>query len=92
MAALTDMMNGDGFPSTGAVRDVRLTSILLKNSNFGLDHNSEDRWQPQWKFPEGLGGATGFAACDPLIGLAVATTGLENTMRAEAGFSPSLNF
>ena len=40
----------------------------------------------------GLGGATGFAACDPLIGLAVATTGLENTMRAEAGFSPSLNF
>ena len=30
------------------------TSILLKNSNFGLDHNLEDRWQPQWKFPYGL--------------------------------------
>ena len=27
MAALTNMMNGDRFPSTGAVRDVRLTSI-----------------------------------------------------------------
>jgi hypothetical protein len=24
---------------------------MLKNSNFGLDHNSEDRLQPQWKFP-----------------------------------------
>src|SRR5271154_2084721 len=23
---------------------------MLKNSNFGLDHSSEDRWQPQWKF------------------------------------------
>ena len=35
--------------------------------------------------------STCFAACDPLISLAVATTGLENTLRAEAGFSPSLN-
>jgi hypothetical protein len=26
MAALTNMMNGDRFPSTGAVRDVRFTS------------------------------------------------------------------
>jgi hypothetical protein len=25
--------------------------ILLKNSNFGLDHNLEDPWQSQWKFP-----------------------------------------
>jgi DDE superfamily endonuclease/zinc-binding alcohol dehydrogenase family protein len=25
----------------------------LKKSNFGLDHNSADRWQPQWKFPYG---------------------------------------
>ena len=25
--------------------------ILLKNSNFCLDHNSEDRWQSPWKFP-----------------------------------------
>jgi hypothetical protein len=33
---------------------VRLTSILLKNSNFSLDHNSEDHWQPRWKF---LGGS-----------------------------------
>jgi hypothetical protein len=30
---------------------VRLAQILLKNSNFRLDHNSEDRWQPRWKFP-----------------------------------------
>jgi hypothetical protein len=37
--------------STVAIRNVRFTSILLKNSNFGLDHNLEDRWQPQWKFP-----------------------------------------
>ena len=27
--------------------------ILLKNSNFRGDHNSEDRWQPRWKFPWG---------------------------------------
>ena len=50
-----------GRPCTGASRPfeaskaavcyVRFKSILLKNSNFGLDHNSEDRWQPQWKFP-----------------------------------------
>jgi 2-polyprenyl-3-methyl-5-hydroxy-6-metoxy-1,4-benzoquinol methylase len=25
--------------------------ILLKNSNFCVDHNSEDRWQPRWKIP-----------------------------------------
>ena len=37
--------------ATAAVRDVRFTSILLKNSNFGLDHNLEDRGQPQRKFP-----------------------------------------
>jgi hypothetical protein len=29
----------------------RFGRILLKNSNFSLDHNSEDRWQPRWKFP-----------------------------------------
>jgi hypothetical protein len=62
--------------------------ILLKNSNFRLDHNSEDRWQPGWKFPWGLGGATGLATCDPLVGLAVATTRAGNTMRAKARFSP----
>ena len=28
----------------------RFRRILLKNSNFGLDHNLEDCWQPQWKF------------------------------------------
>ena len=27
--------------------------ILLKNSNFRGDHNSEDRWQPRWKFRQG---------------------------------------
>jgi hypothetical protein len=25
----------------------------LKNSNFGLDHNLEDRWQPQWNLLRG---------------------------------------
>jgi hypothetical protein len=29
----------------------RYLRILLKNSNFGVDHNSEDRWQPRWKIP-----------------------------------------
>jgi hypothetical protein len=24
---------------------------VLKNSNFCVDHNSEDRWQPRWKIP-----------------------------------------
>jgi hypothetical protein len=37
--------------SRAANRDVRFTSILLKNSNFCVDHNSEDRWQPRWKIP-----------------------------------------
>jgi hypothetical protein len=31
--------------------NARYRRILLKNSHFGLDHNSEDRWQPKWKFP-----------------------------------------
>jgi hypothetical protein len=35
----------------GVVAEVGFEQILLKNSNFGLDHNLEDRWQPQWKFP-----------------------------------------
>jgi hypothetical protein len=26
-------------------------AILLKNSNFCVDHNSEERWQPRWKIP-----------------------------------------
>jgi hypothetical protein len=38
-------------PFRHALNNVRFTSILLKNSNFGLDHNLQDRWQPQWKFP-----------------------------------------
>jgi hypothetical protein len=25
--------------------------IPLKNSNFCVDHSSEDRWQLQWKIP-----------------------------------------
>jgi hypothetical protein len=60
---------------------------MLKNSNFCGDHNSEDRWQPRWKFPLGLGGASGLATRDPLVGLAVATTSVDNTIRADAGFS-----
>jgi hypothetical protein len=29
----------------------RNAQILLKNSNFCVDHNSEERWQPRWKIP-----------------------------------------
>ena len=71
---------------------VRFTSILLKNSNFRGDHNSEDRWQPRWKFPWGLSGATDFSAYDPLLALAVASTRGDNAFRAEVGFSRHLNF
>jgi hypothetical protein len=65
---------------------------LLKNSNFRGDHNSEDRWQPRWKFPWGLSGATDFSAYDPLLALAVASTRGDNAFRAEVGFSRPLNF
>jgi hypothetical protein len=34
-----------------AIRKDRFTSIVLKNSNFSLDHNLEDRWRPRWKIP-----------------------------------------
>jgi hypothetical protein len=27
---------------------------MLKNSNFCVDHNSEDRWQPRWKSSLGV--------------------------------------
>ena len=37
--------------AVNAFRYVRCAQILLKNSNFRVDHNSEDRWQPRWKFP-----------------------------------------
>jgi hypothetical protein len=30
-----------------AIRYVRFTSIVLINSNFCIDHNSADRWQPR---------------------------------------------
>jgi hypothetical protein len=39
-----------------------------------------------------LGGATGFATRDSLVGLAVTASGVDNAMRADAGFSPSLIF
>ena len=78
--------------SKDAVCYVRFTSILLKNSNFRGDHNSEDRWQPRWKFPWGLSGATDFSAYDPLLALAVASTRGDNAFRAEVGFSRRLNF
>ena len=74
------------------VRNVCLTSILLKNSNFRGDHNSEDRWQPRWKFPWGLSGATDLSAYDALLALAVASTRGDNAFRAEVGFSRHLNF
>jgi hypothetical protein len=28
------------------IRNVRSTSILLKNSDFRINHDLEDRWQP----------------------------------------------
>ena len=86
--------------SIASVRYVRFTSspagrfahIVLKNSDFRFDHNSEDRWQPRWKIPWGFGGRAAFAACDPPIWLAVATTGLDPAMGAKTRFSRSLNF
>jgi hypothetical protein len=71
---------------------VSFAQILLKNSNFRGDHNSEDRWQPRWKFPRGLSGATDLSAYDPLLALAVASTRGDNAFRAEVGFSRHLNF
>jgi hypothetical protein len=65
---------------------------MLKKSNFRGDHNSEDRWQPRWKFPWGLSGATDLSAYDPLLALAVASTRGDNAFRAEVGFSRHLNF
>ena len=82
----TDML------SLTSPRHTSTLPILLKNSNFRGDHNSEARWQPRWKFPWGLSGATDLSACDPLLGPAVATTRGDNTMRAEAGFSRHRNF
>jgi hypothetical protein len=66
--------------------------LFEKNSNFRGDHNSEDRWQPRWKFPWGLSGATEFSAYDPLLALAVASTRGDNAFRAEVGFSRHINF
>jgi hypothetical protein len=45
--------------------NVRFAQIPLKNSHFCVDHNLEDRWQSRWKISKGIGGRTGFAACDP---------------------------
>jgi hypothetical protein len=39
----------------------------------------------------GVGGVTGFAACDPPIWLAVTTTSLDDAMRARTRFSQLLN-
>jgi hypothetical protein len=66
-----------------AIRKVRVTSISLKNSDFRCDHNSQDRWQPRWRFPWGLSGATDLSAYDPLLALAVATTRGDNVFRAD---------
>jgi len=33
--------------STVTIFNDRATSIVLKNSNFRIDHNSEDRWRPR---------------------------------------------
>jgi hypothetical protein len=40
----------------------------------------------------GLREATGLAMCDPLVGVAVAATGVDNAMHAEAGLSRRLDF
>jgi hypothetical protein len=65
----------------------RYLRISLKNSNFRLDHNSEDRWQSRWKFPWGLSGATDLPAYGPLLGLAVATIRGDNTLRGNGFFA-----
>jgi hypothetical protein len=61
--------------------------IPLKNSNFCVDHDSENRWQPRWKNC----GLTGFATCDPARWLAVTTISLDDAMRAGTRFSQLLN-
>jgi hypothetical protein len=64
---------------------------MLENSDFCVNHNSEDRWQPRWKIPQGFGGLIGFAACDPPTWLAVTTTSLDDAMSAGTRFSQLLN-
>jgi hypothetical protein len=59
---------------------------MLKNSNFSLDHNLEDPGGLDGNFLRGFGGPSGHATCDPLVGLPVATTGVDNTIRADARF------
>ena len=77
-------------PSRSAMSGFR--RILLKNSNFGLDHNLEDRWQPRRKFILDSAEQPALLRGILLGGLAVTTTGVDYTMRADAGFPPSLNF
>ena len=75
-------------PDTG----VAFAQILLKNSNFRGDHNSEDRWQPRWKFPWGLSGATDLSAYDPLLALAVASTRGDNAFPRGSGIFAAPQF
>jgi hypothetical protein len=72
--------------------DVRaVTDEVVGALKFCGDHNSEDRWQLRWKIPQGFGGLSGYAACDPQIWLAVTTTSLDDATRAGTRFSPMLN-
>jgi hypothetical protein len=57
-------------------------SAHLKNPDFRIDHNSEDRWQPRWKFPWGVRRTGRVCRVRPPVCLAVATTGLDNAMGA----------
>ncbi|MGA7198018.1 hypothetical protein, partial [Roseiarcus sp.] len=66
--------------------------IVLKNSDFRIDHNSEDRWQPRWKILWGVGGRAALAACDPPVCLAVTATSLDDVIGAKTRSSRSLNF
>jgi hypothetical protein len=58
----------------------------MKNSNFCVDHNSEDHWQPRWEMLGVLGGLTEFPACDSPRWLAVTTACLNDAMRAGRDF------
>src|SRR5271165_930855 len=74
------------------VTDGRSRRIVLKNSNFCIDHNTGTAGGLDEKFLRGFGGPTGFAACDAPICPAVRTIGGDDATRAKTRFSRWLNF
>jgi hypothetical protein len=47
LAVAERLLDGRTSPPPPAICCVRSTSIVLKNSNFRIDHNSGDRWRPR---------------------------------------------